>query len=518
MESPDSYVASLDIGTTTVRCIILNRLGQIAGSASSTVQLIYPKPGFVEISPNHLWDQILNVINAAVSDAKLNITNIKCLGIATQRSTFLTWCRDSGKPFHNFITWKDIRAKKLCKQLNSSLYIKALRVGAYGIYFVTRSSRFLTGSRLKISSNHVTGRLLWVLQNIPELKAAVSQKTVMFGTIDTWLLYKFSKGNLHVTDISNAAATGFYDPFVSEWGSWATLLGIPEQILPQVVENDFDFGNTAEDIFGVSIPIRCVMADQSSSMFASCCFATDDVKITLGTGAFLDVNTSTKIHTSVTGIYPLVGWKLKGRSTCIGEVPCNDCGSLIQWLLNIGLINNPSEIGDMVTSIDDSDGVYFIPAFSGLGPPINDEKASSGFLGIKPTTTPNHMVRSVLEGIIYRIVLAFQTLKNERNKEYDKLVVDGGVSKCDFVCQMLADLTGAVVERLQFSEMTALGVGFLAGLSSGIWKDYGELKTLNQIEKSFKPTNNFDVRQKYSTDFKIWLNAVDRFKIWYEED
>ncbi|XP_015836816.1 putative glycerol kinase 5 isoform X2 [Tribolium castaneum] len=530
----NDYVASLDIGTTTIRCTILNSLAQTVGSARSTVsrnfafstnqkplqvKLIYPEPGFVEINPDQLWEQILEIIKNAVSDANLDIVNIKCLGISTQRSTFLTWDSQTGKPFHNFITWKDIRAKNLCKELNSSFLVKAFRCAAYSLYLVTRSNRFLIGSRLKFAANHATGRLLWVLQNNPVLKTAVSEHNAKFGTIDTWLLHKLTKNKLHVTDISNASATGFFDPFVFEWGSWAkVILGIPMEILPQVVPNDYDFGSTEEKIFGVSIPIRCIMADQSSSMFASSCFVPDDIKLTLGTGAFLDVNTAGEIHTSVTGIYPLVAWKIKNEVTCIGEVACNDCGSLIQWLLNIGLVTKPSDIYGMVTGVEDSDGVYFIPAFSGLGPPINDEKASSGFLGIKPTTTKNHLVRSVLEGITYRAVLAFQTLKKERNREYYKVTVDGGVSNNDFVCQLFADLTGIEVERLDSTEMSVLGVGFLAGIIAGVWKTNEEIKKFNKVQKLFSPTADHIYRKRCFEEFNKWRNAVERFKYWYEED
>jgi putative glycerol kinase 5 len=516
MVQSHSYIAALDVGTTTIRCIILDSSAQTVGSSRSTIKLIYPKPGFVEINPNQLWEQILEVVKNAISDANLSIESIKCLGISTQRATFLTWSRDTGEPFHNFITWKDIRAKKLCKDLNASPTVKLFRYAAYSLYLVTRSDRFLTGSRLKLASNHVTGRLLWTLQNIPELKSAISQNNVMFGTIDTWLLYKLTKGNLHVTDISNASATGFFDPFVFEWGSWAkVVLGIPESILPQVVPNDFDFGETAQEIFGTSLPIRCVMADQSSSMFASCCFNVDDIKVTLGTGAFLDVNTATKIHTSVTGIYPLIGWKISDNTVNIGEVACNDCGSFVQWLLSIGLISNPSEIYEMVTSVEDSDGVCFIPAFSGFGPPINDELAGSGFIGIKPTTTNKHLVRSVLEGIVYRVVLAYQTLKRERNREYSKIIVDGGVAKNDFVCQTLADLTGIIVERLDSTEMSVLGVGFLAGIKTGVWDGKADLNKLNKTEKSFKPKIHSEMCMN---QFSKWSNAIKRFTSWYAED
>ncbi|KAJ8972247.1 hypothetical protein NQ317_011072 [Molorchus minor] len=243
------------------------------------------------------------------------------------------------------------------------------------------------------------------------------------------------------------------------------------------------------------------MADQSAAMFGSCCFYENNIKITMGTGAFLDVNTYDLIHPSLNGMYPLVGWSINGSMIYLSEVPCSDAGSLVEWMMSIGLVDNPNQTSEMAYAVSDSDGVYFIPAFSGLGPPINDEKAATGFVGIKPTTNKEHMVRAVFGKI------------------------NGGVAKNDFICHMLADLTNLVVER-QTSEMSVLGVTFLAGLSCGnkilqllesMWKDKDELDSYHKIDDIFKPSITEDYSEKIRRQLDKWMEAVERFKAWYKE-
>ncbi|KAJ8963301.1 hypothetical protein NQ318_018770 [Aromia moschata] len=394
------FILGLDIGTTTIRCHVFNQLTNVTGAASTAVKLHYPKPGYVEIIPDILFNDILEVIKKAVEDANISFSQVKSLGISTQRATFITWRKDTGEHLHNLITWKDLRAFKLIKEINSAWSTHALRWAAYCLYLVSRNKKFGVGSKLKFSSNH--------------------------------------------------------------------------------------------------------MADQSSAMFGSCCFSENDIKVTMGTGAFLDVNTSNSIHPSLNGMYPLVAWQIKGSMIYMSEVSCSDAGSLIEWMISIGLIVNPAQTLEMAYKVSDTDG-----------PPINDEKAATGFVGIKPTTTKEHMVRAVLESIVFRIALAYDLLKNERNKEYKFIRVNGGVSNNDFICQMLANLTNLVIERDR-SEMSVCGVAFLAGLSCGVWKDEKELSSFYKVEKTFKP-NSIEFREQIRNRLSKWMTAVERFKSWYKE-
>ncbi|VEN36980.1 unnamed protein product [Callosobruchus maculatus] len=467
------------------------------------------------MDPDEIFADILQVIKTAVENANITFTQIESLGISTQRATFITWKKDTGETLHNFVTWKDLRAREYLKVLNNSWRMAFFRYAASLMYWLTGIKKFGMASKLKIMSSHVSGRFLWVLENMQAVRDALESDNLMFGTFDTWLIYKLTGSRRHVTDISNASATGFYDPFDLNWGTVAKLLKIPIQCLPKVVENDFDFGKVDGTFFGTPIQIACVMADQSSSMFGSCCFADNDLKITLGTGAFLNVNTAGKIHPSLNGMYPLIGWQQGQELMYMCEVPCPDAGSLIEWLHNADLVPDASITSQLAASVEDNGGVFFIPAFSGLGPPHNNETAGTGFIGIKPTTKKEHMVRAVLESIAYRTVLCYELLKKERNSKYHSIHIDGGVSNSNFICQLIADLSGLPIIRLESSEISVLGVAYLSGLKCGFWESKEDLMNLKKLHDVFKPTKDKNIIEMYNKNLKSWMAAVKRFYSWY---
>ncbi|XP_030756934.1 putative glycerol kinase 5 [Sitophilus oryzae] len=509
------YIAALDIGTTTLRCQIIDKNGDCIGSAFNKVKLYYPSPGSVEIHPDELYDNTISIIKDSIKDANVSIRQIKSLGIATQRATFITWRKSTGKPLHNFITWKDIRAWEFIKKVNKSWKIWLLRTGCQIIHLLTRQMKFNIVGNLKFTSTHVTLRLLWLLQNNEELQKALSSNDLMFGTVDTWLVYKLTGGRTYVTDISNASATGMYDPFSLCWSLIPKYLNIPQSILPTVVDNDYEFGYCSSDIFGVPIKIGAVMSDQSASMYGSCSFAENDLKITMGTGVFLDVNTGCNIKGGTEGTYPLVGWKNKEELVFLTEIPGSDAGSLVEWMLATGLISTADELNIMPTSVKNTSGVYFIPAFSGLGPPISNENAASGFIGIKPETRKEHMIRAVLESIVYKTILAYDLLRSQWKENFTYISANGGVSKNDFICQLLADLTDLPVKRLS-AEMSTLGVAFLAGLSGGLWHSKEELSKIDKTEKVFYPSKEKTRKTELLVELESWRRATDRFKSWYD--
>ncbi|XP_023288385.1 putative glycerol kinase 5 [Orussus abietinus] len=438
--------------------------------------------------------------------------SIACLGISTQRGSFTTWNPETGKHYHRFITWKDLRADTLVQEWNSSMIMKSLRAGSHLLYMMSRSKRFLAGSVLKLMNTQMTLRLNWILQHVPGLKEAASRGRVMFGGVDCWLLYKFT--GKHITDVSSASATGLFDPFTMRWAGWAlNLFQLPQNIFPEVVDTTTNFGYVSKEVFGADIPILCSMADQAASLFGSCCFHPGDLKITMGTGSFINVNTGNEPHASVSGLYPLVGWRIGSELVYVAEGASNDTGTLIEWAKYLGIVNEPSETSIMANSVDDSDGVYFIPAFSGLQAPINDQSAAAGFLGVKPTCSKAHLVRSLLESMVFRISLLYESLCKETHFTYHTIRIDGGVSKNDFIMQLLADLSGLEVERATSSEMPILGVAFLAGLQYGIWKKKEELLQFRHVEKIFVPCE--ERRKAYSTVFSEWKRALNRFKEWY---
>ncbi|XP_077291808.1 glycerol kinase 5 [Arctopsyche grandis] len=509
------FVASLDIGTTTVVCRVFDQYATPVGHANGHVTLHYPNPGYVEINPEELWNTILTVLRNAIKDANLTPDQITSLGICTQRATFTTWDRNTGDAFHNFITWKDLRADKLVEYWNNSITMKSIRVSSYMLYMVTRSKRFLAGSIFKFMNKQVTMRLVWALENVPVLKHAVDQGRAMFGTLDTWLLYRLSGRKLHVTDYSNASATGFYDPFTLGWASWAmNIIDIPKDILPEVVDTaGSHFGHVDESLLGAKIPIACCMADQTASMWGSCCFEPGDIKLTMGTGSFIDINTGKDPHASVLGLYPLVAWKYGSELIYMAEGSNNDTGSIMQWAESAGLIEDPTESSNLANSVSDSDGVYFVPAFTGLGPPINDQAAAAGFIGMKLTTRREHLVRSLLEAIVFRAVQLYRCVLSETSFDFHSIRVDGGVSRNDFISQLISDMTGLKLERAKATEISALGCAYLTGLVCGIWKSKAELCALRQVDKIFAPQSH--VQPSYSSIMIRWEDAIKRFGGWY---
>ncbi|XP_076283866.1 glycerol kinase 5 isoform X3 [Lasioglossum baleicum] len=417
-----------------------------------------------------------------------------------------------GKHYHNFITWKDLRADSMVKEWNSSITMRSLRLGSQILYTLSRRKRFLAASVFKFMNTQISLRLLWALQHVPGLQAAVDSGNAVFGGVDCWLLHKLT--GRHITDISSASATGLFDPFTLSWsGVVINMLRIPTNIFPEVVDCAGDFGVTPKDVFGVKIPIVCSMADQSASLFGSGCMMPGDLKITMGTGTFVDVNTGTKAHASITGLYPLIAWRIEDELVYLVEGASNDTGILIEWAKKIGIINNPDETSYLASGLDDTDGVYFVPAFSGLQAPINDYAAATGFIGIKQTTEKSHIVRSLLESIVYRILLLYESLCNETAFSYQRIRVDGGVSKNNFVLQLLADLTGLDVERATSTEMSILGVTFLAGLQCGVWKDREETLKLRKTGTVFKPNKENYLR--YQSIVAQWRRAVERLSQWY---
>ncbi|XP_004922481.2 putative glycerol kinase 5 isoform X1 [Bombyx mori] len=511
----EKYILTLDIGTTTIRAFIYNSRAETVGKAVDQVILHYPCPGFVEINPNELWTSVISVVKKSFQNANLSAGQITAMGISTQRSTFITWSRTTGKHFHNFVTWKDLRADSLVKQWNKSYTWKLFKFSAYVLYLVSRSKRFKAGSVFKFMNTQTSLRLNWVLQNVVALRNAVQNNDAMFGTLDTWLLYKLTGQRIHMTDVSSASATGFYDPFTMQWAGWGTLLlNIPISSLPTVVDTAGEhFTSTAPDIWGHAIPIRSCMADQTASMWGSCCFDVGDIKLTMGTGTFFNINTGSAPHASVSGLYPVVGWRLGDELVYSAEGANNDTASIIKWAQNLGLFISPQETADIANSVTDTDGAFFIPAFSGLGPPYNDGTAASGFIGMKPSTTKAHLVRALLESLAFRTAQLYQCVRNETDYTFHSIRLDGGVSNNDFLAQLVSDLTGLRVERPVHVEMSSLGCAHIVGLHLGIWKSKQELKSLRKVGCVFHPRPH--VKKSYEHTISMWEDAVTRMCGWY---
>ncbi|XP_076066344.1 glycerol kinase 5 isoform X3 [Oratosquilla oratoria] len=513
-----SYIASLDLGTTIVRCIVYNERAEQCGAAEAKITLLYPQTGYVEMDPDDVWDKTVSVIKEAIQDAHITASSLRCLGIATQRATFLTWNKETGEPFHNFITWKDIRSETLVKRWNEGFALRALHFGASILYFFCRSKQLLAASVLKFMNVQVVARLKWVLENQEIVKAHVAKNNVYYGTIDTWLVYKLTNGKIFATDYSNASGTALFDPFLLKWSNVVLdlLVGIPKSILPQLKDSVGDWGTCSQHIFGAAVPITAVVADQGAAMVGQRGFKKGDIKVTLGTGAFLDLNTGEKPHASVAGIYPVVGWSDQQGVVYFAEGSSNDNGSIIEWGKSIGLYEDEQETSALAEGVEDSEGVFFIPAFEGLQAPVNDASATGGFIGLSASTKREHMIRAMLESLAFRVNLIFTTLRKEVHHNLLDFRVDGGVSRNDFLLRLISTLTGKVLERPQSTDMTALGCAFLAGLGAGIWKNREELAALPEEVTRFVPREN--ELKKVSMAAATWEKALKRFTSWHMEE
>ncbi|CAH1783633.1 unnamed protein product [Owenia fusiformis] len=512
-----TYIIALDIGTTTLRAHVYDTQTNIVGAGSKKIELLYPKTGWVEMDPGVLWQQVQDVIKEAIAAANLKVSDIACMGITTQRGTFITWDRDSHKPFHNFITWQDLRGSDYVKQWNESITLKSFNAGAKLLHGVSRQKRFLAAAVLKFQAMQVSMRLLWVLNNNLEMRRRLNEQRVQFGTLDTWLLWKFTEEKLWCTEISCASSTGMFDPFVVEWSNIVNmLLGIPLHMLPPIKDTCTEFCRISKGIFGAEIPITSVIADQQGAMFGQCCFNVGDVKCTLGTGTFLDLNTGNKPHASIAGLYPIVGWKIGNEIVYIAEGRASDTGPAIDWLRSIDMYDDLNELSRVAESVPDSGGVYFVNSFNGLQAPINDDKACSGILGLNPSTSKAQIVRALLENISFRFKLLYETALTETRIPLSHIRADGGVSNNDFIMQLIADITNQSIERPCHTDMTSLGAAFLAGLTIGIWKDKEELLALRVVGKKFRANNNR--WHQYKTVIQDWERAMKRCMFWYKED
>ncbi|XP_038606802.1 putative glycerol kinase 5 isoform X2 [Tachyglossus aculeatus] len=480
--SPISYLGNLEFLPTSdlTGHTSPHRQSPPEFTSPQKVEILYPHSGWVEIDPEVLWTQFIAVIKEAVQAAGIQMNQIVGLGISTQRATFITWNKTTGNPFHNFISWQDLRASELVKSWNNSFLMKAIHSFSKVLHFFIRSKRLLGASLLTFTTQHVSLRLAWVLQNLVEVQRAVEEENCCFGTVDTWLLYKLTKGSEYATDFSNASSTGVFDPYQMCWSGFLTfLLSIPLSLLPPVKDTSHNFGCVDEQILGVPIPIVALVADQQSAMFGECCFHRGDVKLTMGTGTFMDINT--------------------------GNHPQQTVGDLF---------TDAAETDKMAKSLCSSAGVYFVPSFSGLQAPLNDPHACASFMGLKPSTNKYHLVRAILEAIAFRNKQLYEMMQKEIHIPVTKIRADGGVCNNSFVMQMTSDLINEKIDRPVQVDMSCLGAAFLAGLAVGFWSDKEELKNLRKSEVIFEPQKQW---KEYEPNMQNWVKAVQRSMNWYSK-
>lgn len=495
--SKDKYILALDQGTTSSRAILINHEGQAAFTSQKDFEQIFPQPGWVEHNPIDIWSSQISVAAEALAKAGTSAKEIAAIGITNQRETTVVWDRETSEPIYNAIVWQDRRTAKYCNELREQ-----------GLADTFRSK---TG--LVLDSYFSGTKLRWILDNVAGAREKAEQGKLCFGTVDTWLMWKLSNGKIHKTDVSNASRTLMFNIHTLEWDEeLLKILNIPKSVLPSVEESSTSFGETDGDLFGTTIPIAGVAGDQQAALFGQMCTNPGMVKNTYGTGCFLLMNTGDRAVESKNNLLTTIGWKIGGKVQYALEGSVFVGGAAVQWLRDgLKIIDKASDINELASSVEDTDGVYFVPALTGLGAPYWDPFARGAIVGLTRGTTDAHIARATLEGIAYQVYDIVKAMEADSGVKTIELRVDGGASASNVLMQFQADIFGFRINRPRNLETTAVGAAYLAGLAVGYWGSIDEIQTQRQVERDFLPLMQ---ASKAELLLRGWHKAVGRSKEW----
>ena len=492
-----SFILALDQGTTSSRAILFDRLGQIKGVAQQEFQQIYPKNGWVEHDANEIWESQLTVAQRVLNDNGVTAKDIAAIGITNQRETTVLWDRRTGQPLHNAIVWQDRRTADACNRLRDEGHDDAItqRTGLV-------VDPYFSGTKLR-----------WLLDNVEGARQKADAGELAFGTIDSWLIWNLSGGQLHITDVSNASRTMLMNLNSGQWDQeQQDLLQIPESVLPTIVPSSDVYGSTSTDLFGVPIPIAGSAGDQHAALFGQNCTKHSMAKNTYGTGCFMLMNIGEQPVASTQKLLTTIActdgekphYALEG-SVFIG-------GAAVQWLRDgLGILESSADVESLAASVPDCDGVYVVPAFAGLGAPHWDPYARGAIIGISRGTTAAHIARATIEGIAFQVADVLDAMQKDAGIPIDELRVDGGACVNDLMMQFQADLLQAPVVRPKVVETTALGAALLAGLAVDYWSGADEIASLWQTDRVFEPSMATDIVQQKR---QRWSDALDRSRGW----
>ncbi|CAI2357409.1 unnamed protein product [Caenorhabditis sp. 36 PRJEB53466] len=518
----ENYFLTVDIGTTTIRSVLYDSNCEERGSYQENVNTIYSTGNdnevHVEIEPEEFFEQFLRVIqrvyNAVPPDADVNV------GLCTQRNSIVLWNKRTRKEETRIICWNDKRANKTCQQLNNSFVLKVLNVAGGFLHFFTRKNRFLAAERLKFLGAMISHRLIVTINRSEKLKRMKADGDLCYGSLETWLLMRSARTNMMCVEASNISPSGMFDPWINAYNHMVMkIIGFPTDMLSPIVDSNLGDLEKQPIIdsshFGTELKISSIIADQQAAMFGCGMWERGDVKITLGTGTFVNVHTGKVPYASMSGLYPLVGWRINGETDFIAEGNAHDTAVILHWAQSIGLFDDVTQTSDIAGSVRNTNGTVFVPAFCGIQTPVNDETACSGFLAIRPDTTKAHMVRAILEAIAFRVYQIYNAAESEVYINKNSPVrICGGVSNNNFICQCISDLLGRNVERMTNSDhVAARGVAMLAGYSRELWNKE-ELKGLVTVSHVFTPSE--ESRTALLKSFVIWRKAVNRCLGFYE--
>jgi glycerol kinase len=491
------YVMAFDAGTTSNRAILFDNKGEIVATAQQEFPQIYPKPGWVEHDPMDIWATQSGVASQVMSKANARPEDVAAIGITNQRETTIVWEKATGKPIMNGIVWQDRRTAGICDAMK-----------AKGLEDYVREN---TG--LVIDAYFSGTKVKWMLDNVPGAREKADKGELLFGTVDTWLIWKMTNGKVHVTDYSNASRTLMYNIKKLQWDDkMLAELGVPKSMLPEVKPSSEVYGHTDEKIFGGKIPVAAAIGDQQGALFGQACFEKGMAKNTYGTGSFILMNTGTEPITSKTGLLTTIAWGLDGKVEYALEGAIFVTGAAVQWLRDeLKAIHDAADTNYFASKVKDTHGVYMVPAFVGLGAPYWDQYARGAILGLTRGANRDHIVRATLESIGYQTRDVVDCMEKDSGIKGTELKVDGGASNNDFLMQFQADVLGVPVMRPKIVETTARGSAFLAGLATGFWKSKSELVNAFELERKFEPAI---ARADADKLYKGWQKAVEKAKDW----
>ncbi len=494
-----SFILALDQGTTSSRAILFDHDGAIERVVQNEFRQIYPQNGWVEHDPEEIWTSQLSVAREAVSAQGSRQYAVTAIGITNQRETTVVWERSTGAPIYNAIVWQDRRTANVCDQLREAGHAELIQEKT-GLVI----DAYFSGTKIQ-----------WILDNVPGARAKAERGELACGTIDSWLIWKLTDGQLHITDPSNASRTMLFNLSTGQWDDQLlTLLNVPRSMLPSIRSSSEVYGETAANIFHRPIPIAGIAGDQQAALFGQNCLQHGMAKNTYGTGCFMLMNVGDKPQISKNRLLATLAWKLGPESPAqfALEGSVFIAGAVVQWLRDgLGIIQSSSEVESLAASVPNSGGVFLIPAFAGLGAPHWDAYARGTMLGITRGTTKAHIARAALEGIAFQVADVLDAMQQDSGIAISQLRVDGGAAANNLLMQFQADILQAPVVRPKIIETTALGAAFLAGLAVGFWKDHSEIESIWQTDRIFQPTMNASeashLRQR-------WTRALERSKEW----
>ena len=489
----EKFILSLDQGTSSSRAIVFDHKGQIRSVAQREFTQYFPQSGWVEHNPHEIWSSQASVIAEAITSIDINGHNIAGIGITNQRETTIVWDRETEEPIYNAIVWQDRRTSEYCDKLKEEGYTEFIR------------SR--TG--LIIDAYFSATKIKWILDNVPGARERADKGKLMFGTVDTWLIWRLTRGDVHVTDVSNASRTMLFNIHTLQWDEeLLRLFDIPLSMMPEVRSSSEVYGHTKSTIFAHEVPISGIAGDQQAALFGQMCVEPGAVKNTYGTGCFLLMNSGEKPIDSKNNLLTTVAWKIGDKVNYALEGSIFVGGSVVQWLRDgLGIIRSSSEVEALAASVPDTGGVYFVPALTGLAAPYWDQYARGSISGISRGTTAAHIARAALEGIAYQTLDIVDAMQRDSGIELCELKVDGGAARNNLLMQFQSDLLATRVIRPQVTETTALGAAYLAGLAVGYWDSIDDIKQQWQAEHVFEPTAE---REQIEKAVEGWHDAVRR--------